>query len=96
MAPTMNPDGTYATATQLIGQSLLLLHKPLRLGSRVTSPEFSPLVGTVVHNPKGWVTVDFGDVRMIDGKIEVSKFSREEDVKNVQQEGEEGGCMTSE
>ncbi|GMH88176.1 hypothetical protein TrVE_jg2521 [Triparma verrucosa] len=82
----MNPDGTYATATQLIGQSLLLLHKPLRLGSRVTSPEFSPLVGTVVHNPKGWVTVDFGDVRMIDGKIEVSKFCREEDVKNVQQE----------
>ena len=49
-----------------------------------------------MHNPKGWVTVDFGDVRMIDGKIEVSKFSREEDVKNVQQEGEEGGCMTSE
>ncbi|GMH99368.1 hypothetical protein TrLO_g14575 [Triparma laevis f. longispina] len=59
MAPTQNLDGTYTQADQLVGQSLLLLHKPLRLGSRVTSPEFSPLVGTVVHSPKGWVTVDF-------------------------------------
>ena len=42
--------------------SLLTLRKSERLGVRVSCQEYAPLLGTVVANPKGWVTVDFGDV----------------------------------
>lgn len=53
--------------------NLLSLPKEVRMGLRVSCNEFYPLIGTVVGNPKGWVTVDFGDMYAIPAKIQTDK-----------------------
>ena len=57
---------------------LISLHKDQRPNLRVSCPEFAPLIGTIVHNSKAFVAVDFADLRL-DTKtsppqIQVSKY----------------------